>query len=959
MQITGEDKKYRVKQMRKDKNACPLHNKLLNKNKYGINGGYFIMFTAVFAVLILIILREFIIDDRTLVRNGDAFIQHYKALMYLAKYIREFIRNILFEHRFVIPQWDFEVGMGSDIISTFAYYSFGDPFNYLSFLVPTRYIHLYYETMIVLRLYCAGLSFSYLCFKTGEKNKFAVLAGALTYCFSAWAVYSGLKHPYFINPMVFLPLIVLGVEKVIKGKGIFLLSFMVALATISNFYFFYIIVLLTVIYVAVRIISLYKTDIKAMVKPFFTIAGASALGVCMGAVLFLPVVLAFLGDSRSSAEHTIGLFYSLASYMRLPVSFLTSGTPSSWLYPGVSVLFIPSLAILFAQKKKNTHIKTLIIICLVMMCFPVFGKIFNGFSYACNRWCFGYVLVAAYIVTISWNKLLGAHKRDVMAATVGMVIITVLSLVLSSKLRSEAIVPFVLFGIIVAIISLLCAGKIKINPVVLQIIFIGFAVVSIITYSHYMISPAGRNYVSEFSEEEFYTHGTYKSDRKVLKASKGDTDNFWRYTGREISKNSSFLSSLRSTQYYYSLSNGNISTFRVEMNMNENSPYSYRGFDSRTVLSNLASVKYFVNIDKSNKSAPYGYEKTKTKGVWKNKYTLPFGYTYDSYITKDQFDSLDNSVDREQIMLSHVVLEDETDLIKTGDINPTSIDVDYKVNCVGKHVTGDKNKFVVTKKGAKVEFIFPAVENAETILSLVNLDFKGTNPYDLYSDNTDVDPYNLFSFDGISEEESRNINKKKNLWKQENRVNFEVIGRGEDGKKYKNTFFYYSPTASFYTGRRNFDINIGYVEKGIKKITLVFTQPGTYTFDDIRVIAQTMDGYEEKVSELKQDTLQNLVFDYNNIKGDISLNTGKVLCLSMPYANGWTAYVDGEETELVKVNGMYTGLLLEAGDHEIELRYSTPGLKLGIAISFVSIAFYIFLYVYSRKQKGEKPSKVL
>ena len=918
------------------------NNKLLNKNKMIFGGKYFLLYTAVFSFIAFIILYDFFSNGYTLIRSGDAFFQHYKALIYFAKYVREIITNILFEHRFVIPQWDFEVGLGSDVITTFAYYSFGDPFNYLSVLVPTRYMHFYYQFMVIFRLYCAGLSFSYLCFKTGNRNRFAVLAGAVTYCFSAWAIYSGLKHPYFINPMVFLPLIVLGVEKIIKGKSFLLMTFTVALSTISNFYFFYIIVLLTVIYVAIRLVCIYKTDIKAMFRILIKIAGGSILGVGMGAVLFLPVVLAFLGDTRASAGFSIDLFYPLLTYTKLPASFLTFTLPSSWLYPCMSILFLPSVIVMFAQKKKNLHIKLLLIISLVMMCFPIFGKIFNGFSYPCNRWSFGYVLIAAYIISGTWEKLIKAGKKEIIAIFITSTLLVIVSAYLNQNAKDGLTVPVILFAVIIALLIIVNVCNLRVNKTIIQIILLCLTFVSIITYSDYKISPEKGDYVSDFTGQSFYNERNYKSNTLISEASKSDKDSFWRFTGRNISQNASFLAGLNSTQYYYSLSNGNISEFRVDMNMPEYSPYNYIGFDSRTVLNTLSSVKYFYNGDRENKSVPYGYKKTKTKNVWVNQYALPFGYTYDEYITEEEYNTLESSADKEWAMLDAVILENDTASIKHTTAETVSTELDYRIKCVNKTVTQDGNKFIVTKKNSKVNFYFTAVENSETIVSLVNLTYKGTAPADLYSDNTEVDPLNLYSFEQLDEERKNKILSNEKTWKEKTRVTMDIIGYNADGKSYSNSFYFYTPSGSFYLGRSDFDVNLGYTASGMKKVTVVFKEIGTYTFDDIKIIAQSMDSYTEKIAERTEDTLQNLKFDYNVITGNITLTESKLLCLSMPYADGWTAYINGEEAELLKVNGMYCGLMLDPGEHNIELRYQTPGLKYGVVISAVSIALFVF-----------------
>ena len=193
----------------KSRNSKVPNNTLLKKidERKNFYKQFLLAYTVVFAFLMIVILGIFVTNRTSLIMKVDAFYQHHKALTYFAKYIREIIITLFSEHRLVLPQWDFEVGMGSDIISTFSYYSFGDPFNYLSFLVPTKYMHIYYHVMIVVRYYCAGLSFSYLCFKTGHKQRLAVLTGAITYVFSAYALRSGLAHPFFINPLIIVSLL--------------------------------------------------------------------------------------------------------------------------------------------------------------------------------------------------------------------------------------------------------------------------------------------------------------------------------------------------------------------------------------------------------------------------------------------------------------------------------------------------------------------------------------------------------------------------------------------------------------------------------------------------------------------------------------------------------------------------------------------------------------------------------
>ncbi len=61
------------------------------------------------------------------------------------------------------------------------------------------------------------------------------------------------------------------------------------------------------------------------------------------------------------------------------------------------------------------------------------------------------------------------------------------------------------------------------------------------------------------------------------------------------------------------------------------------------------------------------------------------------------------------------------------------------------------------------------------------------------------------------------------------------------------------------------------------------------------------------------------------------------LVVSKTWYHGWKATVDGVETKLVRANGPLTALAVPAGDHIVELRYSTPWFGVGAAVSSLTL----------------------
>ena len=50
---------------------------------------------------------------------------------------------------------------------------------------------------------------------------------------------------------------------------------------------------------------------------------------------------------------------------------------------------------------------------------------------------------------------------------------------------------------------------------------------------------------------------------------------------------------------------------------------------------------------------------------------------------------------------------------------------------------------------------------------------------------------------------------------------------------------------------------------------------------------------------------------------------------------------------------MYTGLELDPGEHTVELIYTRPGLKKGLAVSGISLLLFLGILLVQRKKKNE------
>ena len=144
------------------------------------------------------------------------------------------------------------LGYGGDILTTLNYYSFGDPLDLLSILVPYRYTEYLYSFLVIFRIYLSGLSFSYYC-KTHGHEGMHVLIGSIMYSFCGYTIIFATRHPFFINPMIYLPLLLVGIDQMLENKKSVLFHIIVIISLISNLLFlhvnsFYVFICITALF---------------------------------------------------------------------------------------------------------------------------------------------------------------------------------------------------------------------------------------------------------------------------------------------------------------------------------------------------------------------------------------------------------------------------------------------------------------------------------------------------------------------------------------------------------------------------------------------------------------------------------------------------------------------------------------------------------------------------------------
>jgi hypothetical protein len=70
---------------------------------------------------------------------------------------------------------------------------------------------------------------------------------------------------------------------------------------------------------------------------------------------------------------------------------------------------------------------------------------------------------------------------------------------------------------------------------------------------------------------------------------------------------------------------------------------------------------------------------------------------------------------------------------------------------------------------------------------------------------------------------------------------------------------------------------------------------------------------------------------------EVDASRAAMVVVSEGWFPGWRAKVDGQATDVTRVNGMLNGVVVGPGEHRVELTYRAPGLRVGAIVSVATI----------------------
>ena len=917
------------------------------------NGSCYKAYSVLFAPIALLVFFGLFSSGREIIWNIDGLGQYYPFFIYEGQWIRGIVGGLFSGQGLQVPLWEWCIGYGADIPTTFDV--FLDPLNLVSAITPPSLSEWVFQLLVIVRLYLSGLAFVFYCRTRGE-NKTGTVVGALLYALCG-AGLTGVRWSSGLHALMLFPVILAGAERILARKKPWVFIASLAALAIMSYYFTYMACLILVGYLATRVVMIERPHLTPARFLRWVAIFASLVILCLMIAGFavIPAMSALLGmDRLVDQATTVPILYSPVYYMDFFTGFLSTNEVGSDTYQGFGGLALFGCIALFSQRKRYGELKMAFIVLTAFMLIPQVGSIFNGFNYASNRWAWAYDLCMALILVRTTPALLKADGALRKRMAMGCACYALLFLI--PYCRSEAnVAGFAAMLCALLALSIFAQKGEGRSPLVFALC----ATLAINGFYYLSADEGGKGAMQTPLGMAYKKLTSMSIDSTVADLPK---DQWWRYDAAQLPhstvdriSNNSLVLNIQGIDFYNSVYNDRIDAFHTELGIaGDDINFKYSNLQGRPELMSLLGVRYYIYRNNGTDSIPYGFPtqnvvaEREIMGIGHQaieaQHSLPLGIAFNKALARKDYLAL-TPAQRQQALLQAVILKDDAD---TGSrsgasfVQPASLAFEdtvlpFEVTSTSG-ITLEDGRLVVSSPQASITLSFKGLSHADTYVYFNNLRFQNALPS---------------SF--VSEEEKANMpwHYKANMLLKDlsyiSPTGYEIYAQS-NVSPHVGIITNSLPTYHMYGSKSTWLVDTGYAEDAAGSVTLVFNTPGIYTFDDMQIVAQTHEHFDEWVQQREKATLQNVEQGCNRLTGSIDLSENQTLLLTVAYSSGWTAYVDGEKTTLLSGDTGFMALDLTAGHHDIELRYQTPGLVAGFAVSGAGLVAVVVLAIVLRRR---------
>jgi len=572
-----------------------------------------------------------------------------------------------------VPEWSFTQGMGQNIFPLWCADFFS---NFLTFFDKSKIPYgIAYMEMVKITL--SGLIF-YRFLKEIKLSNYVCLLFALMYSFSGFMILGGTWIIYSIEAL-YVAIILYGFERWLNHKKYFWFVLGIMLLTFLQPFLLFVYTLFLTCYITARYFDLGLKGGKDFIIFLSKTVGLAVLGVALAAYQLLPDLLQMIESPRVGGES--GLFgwlkgqpvFAFADeWLRFTTIYRTFGTDmlgngtgfKGWqnyleaplFYCGILCLMIfPQFFISLTKKQKRIY-GVITVLFVVPILFPYFRYLFWAFTGDYYR---TYSLIITIFLLIfsarAFNFIVEKQKINKIALLITALFSLFLLYTPNPQFKSgvnetlRTLVTVLILGYGFLIYRM---GSAKIISDGLKIIVL-IACVTELLYTSY----------STINNRVFIAHAELKGKLGFNDYTKDGVDylkqidkSFYRINKdyqssptQHASYNEGKVQGYYGTSSYHSFNQKNYIKFLGDFGVinvaNEMETRWAKGLVERPILFTLANGKYWLTKRTDNAIASMGFDSIAKFGdvkVYKNKFSVPFGVTYNKIIKEEDFKKLSN-----------------------------------------------------------------------------------------------------------------------------------------------------------------------------------------------------------------------------------------------------------------------------------------------------------------------------
>ena len=319
--------------------------------------------------------------------------------------------------------WNWNTDMGVNTIASYSFYLLGSPFFLLTLFFPYTW-----TTYLIAPLYCLKIGLAamgaYLVIKKRVSNKYFAMTGGILYAFSGFQMFN-LVFNHFHDVVAFFPFVILAFDACIEEGKRGWLGLMVFISSLYSYFFIPGVAVFVIIYYILRLIG---TDLKFSFKNLCRASFEAVAGLLAAAVILVPTLMALSDFPRANEAFNNNYYmwffsatkryFEIARGMIFPAeipgdlnffhrgsdSWIPNWTSTSAWLPLFSITGVWAYLRTKKQQKRN-WLSMLLVLCCVCSFVPLFNAVFLLFkSNYYTRWWYMAILFMAMATAIALDR---------------------------------------------------------------------------------------------------------------------------------------------------------------------------------------------------------------------------------------------------------------------------------------------------------------------------------------------------------------------------------------------------------------------------------------------------------------------------------------------------------------------------------------------------------------------------